>query len=113
LNGRIVPGTEGQKLPAHLLVHLVPAEPTAADEVLRYAEAIAGKDGAFEFKHLAPGKYFLLARSVSENETNSDKLRPAAFDPIQRAQLRREAEAAKNEIELKTCQRVIDHVLRF
>ncbi|MEP7338114.1 MAG: hypothetical protein ABI977_10255 [Acidobacteriota bacterium] len=61
----------------------------------------------------AHGKYFLLARSVSENEANSDTLRPAAFDTAQRIQLRREAEAAKNEITLEPCSRVKDHAVRF
>jgi len=113
LNGRVVAAKENQKLSPHLRVHLVPAEPTAADDVLRYAETTPGKDGKFAFKHLAPGKYWMLARSLSETETNNETMRPVAFDTAARAKLRREAEAAKNEIDLKTCQRVKDHLLRF
>ncbi len=113
LKGRVVAAKENQKLPSSLRIYLVPAEPAAAEDVLRYQEIMAGKDRFFEFKHLAPGKYFLLARSVSENEVNSATLRPAAFDPIQRTQLRREAEAAKNEITLQPCQRAKDVAARF
>jgi len=111
LSGRAIAAKEGGSLPHRLRVHLVPAEATAADDLLRYREAITGPNGSFEFKHLAPGKYFLLARPISENEANGDTLRPVAFDPAQRTQLRREA--AKNEIEFKPCQQVKDYVLRF
>lgn len=113
LEGRVVAAKENQKLPSFLRVYLIPAEPTAAEDILRYREILTGKDGSFEFKQIAPGKYFLLARSTSENDANGATLRPAAFDPIQRTQLRRQAEAAKNEIELKICQRVKDHLLKF
>jgi hypothetical protein len=90
---------------------LVPAEATAADDVLRYREDFTEKDGSFEFKHLAPGKYRLLARSIPDTE--KDKSRPAAFDATERLKLRKDAEAANNEVELKPCQRVKDHALRW
>jgi hypothetical protein len=112
LNGRVVPAKEGARLPSRLRVHLIPAEVSAADEVLRYAETTVGVDGEFGFKHIAPGKYLLHTRQASEKEANSDRSRPLAWDEIERAKLRREAAAAKNEIELKACQRVKDHVLR-
>lgn len=110
LSGRVIAAKEGQTLTPRLIVHLIPAEVTAADEVLRYREAESGQSDSFEFKHLAPGKYWLLARPASDGEASSMK---TAFDPIQRAKLRREAEAAKNEIELKPCARVKDSMLRF
>jgi len=108
LNGRVVAARENQKLSPHLRVHLVPAEPTAADDVLRYAETMAGKNGAFAFRYLAPGKYWLLARSLSDADANNETVRPAAFDAVARVKLRREAEAAKNEIALQPCQRAKD-----
>ncbi|MBL8191139.1 MAG: hypothetical protein JNK38_24185, partial [Acidobacteria bacterium] len=64
-----------------------------------------------EFKHLAPGKYWLLARSIPDTE--KDTQRPAAFDSTERAKLRKEAEAANQQLELLPCQRVKDHVLKF
>lgn len=113
LSGRVAPkeSKENGNLLNNLRVHLIPAETTAADDVLRYREDFAEKDGSFEFKHLAPGKYRLLARSIPDTE--KDKSRPAAFDATERLKLRKDAEAANNEIELKPCQRVKDHVLRW
>ncbi len=113
LDGRLVPAKEGMKLPSRLRAHLIPAEATAANDALRYAEAIVRSDGSFEFKHIAPGKYLLHARQVAEKEAGDDQVRPAAWDAGERTKLRREAEAAKNEVELQPCQRVKDHVLRF
>ncbi|MGH9766033.1 MAG: carboxypeptidase regulatory-like domain-containing protein [Blastocatellia bacterium] len=112
LSGKIVPSTEGAQLPKRLRVHLIPAETTAADDLLRHAETPVRGDGSFEFKHLAPGKYLLHTRQVAEKEASDDQARLTAWDAIERAKLRREAAAAKNEIELTACQRVKDHVLR-
>ena len=113
LNGRVVPAKEGSKAPSRLRVHLIPAEVPAADDVIRYFETMVRDDGSFEFKHIAPGKYLLHARQVAQNEANDDQARPAAWDAIERAKLRREAAAAKNEIELNACQRVKDRVIRW
>ena len=80
LNGRVVPAKEASKLPSRLRVHLIPAEVSAADDVLRYAEAAVGVDGGFGFKHIAPGKYLLHTRQASEKEANNDRSRPLAWD---------------------------------
>jgi hypothetical protein len=113
LSGRVVPSHEGAQSPKRLRVHLVPAETAAAEDLLRYAESPVHGDGSFEFKHIAPGKYLLHARQASEKDANDDQDRPLAWDSIERAKLRRAAAAAKNEIELKTCERVKDYILRF
>jgi hypothetical protein len=113
LSGRVVPSREGAQLPKRLRVHLVPAETAASDDLLRYAESQVKGDGSFEFKHIAPGKYLMSARQASEKDANDDQSRPLAWDAVERAKLRREAAAAKNEIELKACERVKDHVLRW
>ena len=110
LAGRVM-AKEGRSLPSRLRVYLVPAEPTAADDVLRYREALAESDGSFAFKRIAPGKYRLLARSIPDTE--KDKPRPAAFDATERLKLRKDAEAANNEVELPPCQRVKDPTLRW
>lgn len=110
LAGRVTT-KEGRNLPNRLRVYLVPAEPTAADDVLRYREALTESDGSFAFKQIAPGKYRLLARSIPDTE--KDKPRPAAFDATERLKLRKDAEAANNELELKPCQRVKDHTLHW
>ena len=68
LGGKIVPATEGAQLPKNLCIHLIPAEAAAADDLLRYFETTIRNDDAFEFKHIAPGKYLLHARPVAEKE---------------------------------------------
>jgi Carboxypeptidase regulatory-like domain len=113
LSGRVVPSSEGAQLPKRLRAHLIPAETTAADDLLRYAEAPVRGDGSFEFKHIAPGKYWFYARQVSEKEAGDDQARQLAWDAVERAKLRREAAAAKNEIELNVCDRVKEYVLRW
>jgi hypothetical protein len=66
----------------------------------------------FLFKHIAPGKYFLHMRQAPEKDASNDQAGPIAWDAVNRVKLRREAASAKNEIELKPCQRVKDYVLR-
>ena len=112
LRGRVTPEKEGARLPAKLAVHLVPAEPTSTDNVLRYAEVVAERDGAFEFKNLAPGKYRLTVRAAPD-EPADGPFAPVAWDADERAKLRKEAEAMKIEVELKPCQRVSVQVVRY
>lgn len=107
LSGNAVAAREGQTLP-RLRVHLIPAEATAAEDLLRYAETTAEQNGAFQFKHLAPGKYWLMARPAAETE---NKL-PVAFDAAERSKLRREAEAQNNEVTLTPCQRTKDATVK-
>ncbi|HKQ75567.1 MAG TPA: carboxypeptidase-like regulatory domain-containing protein [Blastocatellia bacterium] len=115
LRGRAVPlyGTQSKDRAApapRLQIHLLPAEESAKDDLLRYAETIAGKNGSFEFKNLAPGKYWLLARLAPSFESDEIQTRPVAWDESQRVKLRRDAK--KNEIELKPCQRLDDFALK-
>lgn len=113
LKGKVVPANENAKLLKRIRIHLIPAEVAAANETLRYYEKIANNDGSFDLKNLAPGEYLLHLRAAEENESAATPDRPVAWDAIERAKLRREAEAAKKEIELKPCQRVKDHVFRW
>jgi Carboxypeptidase regulatory-like domain len=113
LSGKVIPTTEGSRLPPRLCIHLVPAEARAADEVLRYAETYARSDGSFLLSNLAPGKYSLIARAAPDDETSDLPVTPVAWDATERAKLRREAMTAKNEIELRPCGRVKDYGLRF
>lgn len=113
LRGRVTPEKEGARSPAKLAVHLVPAEPASANDVLRYAETVASVEGAFEFKNMAPGKYRLLARAAPDDEPSDRPPAPAAWDVNERARLRKEAEAIRVEIELKPCQRVSDQVVKY
>jgi hypothetical protein len=102
---------EGAKLPENLRVHLVPAEKDAAGDALRHAEVKPSGDGAFTFSHLAPGKYWLVARTA--DEPSEQPARPAAWEGAERARLRREAEAGQVLVELQPCQRVKDYRLKY
>ena len=112
LRGQVI-AAQDATLSSPLRVHLIPAEREQAENVLRYAETLARSDGSFTFAHLAPGKYWLLAQAVSAEEANQTASRLMAWDSNERAKLRREAEAAKAEIELQPCQRVSDYALRY
>jgi hypothetical protein len=106
------PAGDGSRLPARLRVHLVPAEATAANDVLRHAEAFARSDGSFSLNNIAPGKYWLLARAIPDDEPSDAQPLPVALDAIERAKLRKEAEALKIEVELKPCQRITDQIVK-
>ena len=110
LRGSIKVG-EGERVPAKLYLHLVPAEKEKADDVLRFFAATVNDDGTFALGNLPPGRYFALTRVASDNESQwASKLRlPEEADT--RAKLRREAEAAKTEIEFKPCQNLTDYQL--
>ena len=89
---------EGQQLS----VYLVPAERERADDVLRFFTAVAGADGKLEMSSVAPGRYWVL---VTSEVVSLNKLRSPDAGEL-RLKLRREAEAAKSELELKPCQNV-------
>src|ERR1051325_1449123 len=99
--------------PAQLYVHLVAAEKEHAEDVLRFFTARPQSDGTFSLNNLPPGRYWLLARLSTNSETLFDAKLRAPEESETRAQMRREAEANKKEIELKPCQAVIDYQLPF
>ena len=111
IQGKII-AEQNQKLPSKLRVHLIPAEPQEAENLTRYFEVIT-RTGEFTFSNLAPGKYWLYAGEFSESESPEIQRKPLAWDAKSRAQLRREAEAAGNLLELNSCQRVNDYSLKF
>lgn len=97
---------EGESLPERLVVYLAPAEREKTEEVLRYYAVPVTKDQKFSMTNLAPGRYWILAQpAIAETPSPLTKLRlPDATEA--RSALRRAAEAAKTEIELKPCQHV-------
>ncbi len=113
VSGKVTPATEGSRLPARLRIHLVPAEATAANEVLRYAEVFARSNGSFLMTNIAPGKYWLVARAAPDDEPSDSSVAPTAWDASERAKLRKEAEAMKIEVELKPCQRAVDQLVKY
>jgi hypothetical protein len=107
LNGQITP-REGETLPEKLVVYVVPADKERADDVLRFYGAAVSVDGKIAMNSLAPGRYWVLVQ-VANEETEGQMRRLRWPDETEmRAKLRRDAEAAKSEVELKACQNVVD-----
>ena len=112
--GRVVPVKAGESVPSDLRVQMVPAEKETDDEVLRFFETPIDKDGAFAFKHVAPGRYFLMATAEPSGEKRPANAQPEAWrGTTRRAKLRRDAEAFNVPVQLSQCQRVTDQVLRY
>lgn len=103
--------SEGETIPARINVHLVPAEKEKAEDVLRFFTVTVEADRKFLVSNVPPGRYLAFAAVVADNESTAiSKLRLP--DEVEaRVKLRREAEAAKNEIELKPCQNLSDYQL--
>ena len=113
LKGRVVTG-EGNKPPSEKTrVYLIPAEPDAADTVLRYFEADVTVDGGFSLGNLPPGSYWLVSREVTASDQDDAARNPLAWDAGGRLGLRFEGEATKKVIDLAPCQRVADYALKY
>lgn len=108
IRGKVVPLQEGQALPRQSQLLLIPAISSAADDPLQSAECLIGPAGDFEFRNLAPGKYWALLKPV-ENVVQH----PVDWDPALRAKIRKEAESRKVEVELSACQRAANQVIRL
>lgn len=113
IRGRVVRGKDGASLPERLRVHLKPAETKSAGDTLRYFETEIQSDGSFKLANIAPGRYWLLARPVSEEEAKERILRPLAWNTTSRASLRRDAETSHIAIELRPCQAIVEYELRY
>ncbi|HEX8708436.1 MAG TPA: carboxypeptidase-like regulatory domain-containing protein [Pyrinomonadaceae bacterium] len=111
LRGRVL-AEAAAPLP-RLRVYLLPTEKERAADTLRYAEAPLKGDGTFAFNHLAPGRYWLIARPAPADGDSDKPPRPLARDADARAALRREAEKANALVDLQPCRRTDDYVLRY
>jgi hypothetical protein len=111
LRGRISTANQAKEEAHYWRVHILPVEEAKAEDLLRYAETVTGSDGSFELKHLAPGKYLLLAREISDGV--DDQYSTVSWDQVKRAKLRREAQVLGQKLELKPCQQINDFTLRF
>jgi hypothetical protein len=110
LRGRIS-GTEAQSLPPRLRVYLIPAEPEAAENVLRFYESWSEADGRFTVDNVAPGKYWIVARPAPENE--SGIVISVRRDATLQATVLRDAGTLKRLVTLTTCQQVADFELPY
>jgi hypothetical protein len=108
-----VASPENSPLPQRLYLHLVPAEREKADDVLRFFATAINEDRSFSLSNLPPGRYWALLGTISKQDSqNVSRLRRPEFAET-RSKLRRDAEAAKTEIELKPCQNIDGYLLTF
>jgi len=99
---------EGETIPEKLFVYLIPSEREAADELLRFYGGPVS-EGKFGLYNIAPGRYWILTQPAGDTAPLSKMRVPDETET--RARLRRDAEAAKMEIEFKPCQSVTDFKL--
>ena len=110
LRGQLELG-EGEKPPERTLVYLVPVERERADNPLNYFGTPLTTEGKISISSIPPGRYWIFSQTVAE-DAPVPFLRVRFPDETEtRAQIRREAEAAKTEIEFKPCQNVVDYKL--
>ena len=103
LRGAFVP-PEGEQIPRRLVAYLVPAEPAKANDVLRFFADPVQSNGYIRIANIAPGRYWILTQPGEDGVTLPQSKIRLPNETETRARLRREAEAAKHEIELKPCQ---------
>jgi len=94
-----------------LRIHLVPKERERSDQPVYYYESLGRSDNSFSIEQIAPGSYWVTVREVKLDEPLEGPR--VAWDARDRAKLRVEAEAAKQEITLQSCQRVTSFTLRY
>jgi len=104
---------QDKKLEPGLSIYLTPSERDKADDPLRYFTQQVSDDGTFLFTSIPPGHYLLIAQPASpDSPTTTEKLRlPDALD--MRTKIRRAAESAKVEVELKPCQNLTDYKIKL
>jgi hypothetical protein len=95
---------DGEKLPRALNLTLVPAETENRENVMRFFATSVGDDGRFRVSNIPPGRYFVMARVMQNDELEPFSRLRLPDQNKTRAMLRRDAEAARTEIELKPCQ---------
>ena len=111
LSGKVFIGVDNKPPEPGTSVHLVPAEPESAEDVLRYFRTTVSSEGSFALTNLPPGKYWLVGREPSDMDLDDRK--PLALDQSARKALRIEGEASKSLIELAQCQTVTDYRFKY
>ena len=109
LRGQVV-AAEGQRLPDSTFVYLVPADKEGAANLLRYFEAPVAVDGKFAFGNVAPGSYLIVAMKSNDDPATSNAIRA---DASLRTAITREAEKAKQSVNLKACERLDNYEFAY
>jgi hypothetical protein len=106
-------GDQNKKPEPGLSIYLTPSERDKAEDPLRYFTQQVSDDGTFLLTSIPPGHYWVIAQQPQpDSPTTTEKLRlPDALDT--RTKIRRAAESAKVEVELKPCQNLTDYKIKF
>ena len=110
LRGQLVLG-EGEQVPERLFVYLAPMDREKADDLLRFYAASVAPDGKIALNNIAPGRYWILPQVYGDDAVPPITKLRLPHETETRAKLRREAEAAKTEIEFKPCQNITEYQL--
>jgi len=102
LRGRVATA-EGQSPPRGLRIYLVPTERDNSDNPLRFFEDAVEADGTFAIGNVAPGRYWLLAQPTEQIDATT--IKSTRSESSFRAKILRAAEALKQEIAFKPCDR--------
>jgi hypothetical protein len=92
-------------------VYLVPAEAEKAKDVLRYLAAPVSQEKEITLNNVPPGRYWVIAQSAINGALSQLAKLRSPDEAETRSKLRRDAEAAKIEIEFKPCQNVTGYQL--
>ena len=112
LAGHVVSPASGDFRLGRLRVALVPADKEGASDARRFVEVGVRPDGSFSFTGLAPGRYFVIARPATDDESDVQPRRPLPWDASTRAFLLKEV-AANPPVELRTCERRMDYQVKL
>lgn len=107
-----IAASEGQTLPPRPAVYLVPAEPNASENVLRFYEARADANGAFTLTNVAPGSYWVVARAFEETASLAPP-KSIRRDAALRTQVVQAAESQKKALTLKPCEELKDFDMKM
>jgi hypothetical protein len=102
---------EGERVPPRTYVYLAPLEPERAASVLSYYATPVTAAGKITINNIAPGRYWIYAHSISADALAELARIRFPHETETRAQIRRDAEAAKTEVEFKPCQNIMDFKL--
>jgi hypothetical protein len=110
LRGQLELG-EAEKAPERTLVYLAPVERERADNPLNYFGTPVTSEGKISISNIPPGRYWIFSQTVVEDAPVPFLRARFPHETETRAQMRREGETAKTEIEFKPCQNVVDYKL--
>ena len=102
---------EGEEVPEGTFAYLAPVERERSENALNYFGTPVDAEGKIAMNNIPPGRYWIFAETIDEDSPVPLSRIRFPHETDTRAQIRRNAESAKTEIEFKPCQEVIDFKL--